>query len=171
MAEKQNKLDAKLQKRVDAIRATLPKLEDFRAANEEQRKEMLKDLPLASLIDMAYQQREERKALDKEIKAMNALYEEMEFGIVQRMEEQSDEDNPLTSAGGLLASAFVIEEDVQSVDPNMWPTLYEWIADNRSAYILQKRLSSGAVQELLNAGEELPGVTTLTRKKLNLRAR
>ena len=52
-----------------------------------------------------------------------------------------------------------------------WPELFEWIADNKAAYILQKRLSSGAVQELLNEGTELPGVTTLTRKKLNLRAR
>lgn len=164
-------IDAKLQKQLDAIRATMPKLEDYRNANDEKRQEMLKDLPLASLIDMAFQQREERKALDKQIKEMNALFEQMEFGIVQRMEEQSDEDNPLTSAGGLLASAFVIEEDVQSVDPDKWPELFEWIAENKSAYILQKRLSSGAVQELLNSGTELPGVSTLTRKKLNLRKR
>ena len=84
-------IDAKLQKQLDAIRATMPKLEDYRKANEEKRQEMLKDLPLASLIDMAFQQREERKALDKQIKEMNALFEQMEFGIVQRMEEQSDE--------------------------------------------------------------------------------
>lgn len=166
-----NKLDAKLQKQVDAIRATLPKLEDFRAATDEEREAMLKVLPLASLIDVAFQQREEKKKLDKEVKSMNALFEKMEFGIVQRMEEQSDDSNPLTSAGGLLASAFVIEEDVQSVDPDQWPKLFEWIADNKAAYILQKRLSSGAVQELLNAGTELPGVSTLSRKKLNLRAR
>lgn len=166
-----NKLDAKLQKQVDAIRATLPKLEDFRAATDEEREAMLKVLPLASLIDMAFQQREEKKKLDKEVKSMNALFEKMEFGIVQRMEEQSDDANPLTSAGGLLASAFVIEEDVQSVDPDQWPKLFEWIQDNKAAYILQKRLSSGAVQELLNAGTELPGVSTLSRKKLNLRAR
>lgn len=164
-------LDSKLKKKVDAIRATMPKLEDFRAADEAGRLEMLKAMPLASLIDMAFQQREEKKALDKEIKAMNALFEMMEFGIIQRMEEQSDGDNLLTSAGGLLASAFVIEEDVQSVDPDMWPSLFEWIADNKAAYILQKRLSSGAVKELIEAGTELPGVSTLTRKKLNLRIR
>lgn len=164
-------LDEKMQKKVDAIRATLPKLEDFRQASEEDRAKMLKELPLASLIDMAFQQREEKKALDKEVKAMGAVFDVIEFGIVQRMEEQSDEANPLTSAGGLLASASVVEEDVQSVDPDRWPELFEWIATNKAAYILQKRLSSGAVQELLNEGTELPGVTTLTRKKLNLRAR
>lgn len=165
------KLDEKLQKKVDAIRATLPKLEDFRTATEEKRNELLKTLPLASLIDMAFQQREERKALDKQVKEMNAVFECIEFGIIQRMEEQSDADNPLTTAGGLLASASVVEEDVQSVDPDKWPELYEWIATNQAAYILQKRLSSGAVQELLNEGTELPGVSTLTRKKLNLRVR
>lgn len=165
------KLDDQLQKKADAIRATLPKLTDYIEADENTRQVMLKTLPLASLIDMAFQQREEKRRLDREAKAAGAIFDEVEFGIIQKMEAQSDELNPLTTAGGLLASASVVEEEVQNVDPDMWPHLFEWIADNKAAYILQKRLSSSAVAELLNSGHELPGVSTITRKKLNLRAR
>lgn len=165
------KLDEKLQKQADAIRATLPKLEDFIEADEATRVVLLKTLPLASLIDMAYQQREDKRKFDREAKAAGAIFDEIEFGIIQKMEDQSDADNPLTTAGGLLASASVVEEEVQNVDPDQWPHLFEWIADNKAAYILQKRLSSGAVAELLREGVELPGVQTVTRKKLNLRSR
>lgn len=164
-------LDAKLQKQADAIRATQPKLDDYILADEGTRQELLKYQPLALLVDMAYQQREIKRKLDREAKAAAAIFDEIEFGIIQKMESQGDELNPLTTAGGLLASVSVVEEEVQNVDPDQWPKLYEWIAQNQAAYILQKRLSSGAVAELLREGAELPGVTTITRKKLNLRAR
>lgn len=165
------RLDEKLQKQADAIRATQPKLDDYVAADEAYREQLRKEQPLALLIDMAFQQRELKRKLDREVKEMGAIFDELEFGIIQRMEDQGDELNPLTTAGGLLASVSVVEEEVQNVDPDQWPNLYEWIADNRAAYLLQKRLSSGAVAELLREGTELPGVTTITRKKLNLRAR
>lgn len=165
------KLDDETRAKIDAIRAAQPQLEAFRQIeSEEERIAFMKSQPLSLLIDFAYEQRELKRSLDALTKKANALFEELEFGIIKAMEAQGTETSPLTRAGGLLASCSVVEEEAQNVDPDKWPELYEWILEHEACYILQKRLSAVAVRELLTSGEDLPGVSTFTRKKLNLRA-
>jgi neutral trehalase len=98
------------------------------------------------------------------------LFKEIEWQALLRFEEMGSEENPLIRAGGLLCSASVTEETVQNVDPNMWPALQEWLKENDLVYLLQKRLSSKAVNDwMAETGEIPPGVTLVQQKKLNIR--
>lgn len=100
----------------------------------------------------------------------NQLFKEIEWQALLRFEEMGSEENPLIRAGGLLCSASVTEETVQNVDPNMWPALQEWLKENDLVYLLQKRLSSKAVNDwMAETGEIPPGVTLVQQKKLNIR--
>jgi hypothetical protein len=127
-------------------------------------------MPLALLLDLACQQREEYQLRSKLADTANQLFKEIEWQALLRFEEMGSEENPLIRAGGLLCSASVTEETIQNVDPNMWPALQEWLKENDLVYLLQKRLSSKAVNDwMAETGEIPPGVTLIQQKKLNIR--
>lgn len=159
------------ERQIEAIRAAQPKLAELhKFAEPDDRIAFLKTLPLAVLLDLAYQQREEYRLRSKLADAANAIFKEIEWRALLKFEEMGSEENPLIRAGGLLCSASVTEEVVQNVDPNMWPTLQEYLRENDLVYLLQKRLSSKAVNDFIaESGAELPGVTFIPQKKLNIR--
>lgn len=164
-------LDAEMQAKVDALRASQPRLQEYqKLETEAERIEFAKSIPLSLLIDMAFEQREIMRGLEAMKKQADTLFKEMEYSIILAMEAQSTEEAPLLRVGGLRASVSVVEEEAQNMDGDRWPELYEWILENEMCHILQKRLSSAAVRELLDTGHELPGVSTFKRKKLNMRA-
>ena len=156
---------------VEAIRAAQPRLKELHALSEpEDRIALMKKMPLALLLDLACQQREEYRLRSKLADTANQLFKEIEWQALLRFEDIGSEENPLIRAGGLLCSASVTEETVQNVDPNMWPALQEWLKENDLVYLLQKRLSSKAVNDwMAETGEIPPGVTLVQQKKLNIR--
>ena len=156
---------------LEAIRAAQPKLVELHKFEEPQERiAFLQTLPLAVLLDLAFQQREEYRLRSKLADAANAIFKEIEWRALLKFEDMGSEENPLLRAGGLLCSASVAEETVQNVDPNMWPKLQEFLKDEDLVYLLQKRLSSKAVNDWMEeTGQILPGVTLITQKKLNIR--
>ena len=109
---------------LEAIRAAQPKLKELHALSEpEDRVALMKKMPLALLLDLACQQREEYRLRSKLADTANQLFKEIEWQALLRFEDMGSEENPLIRAGGLLCSASVTEETVQNVDPNMWPAL------------------------------------------------
>lgn len=162
---------AEFEAQLDAIRSAQPKLKELQAFSEpEDRIKLMKSMPLALLLDLAFQQREEYRMRSKLADVANQLFKEIEWQALLRFEEMGSDENPLLRAGGLLCSASVTEEVVQNVDPNMWPALQDWLKENDLVYLLQKRLSSKAVNDFIaETGAELPGVSFITQKKLNIR--
>lgn len=159
------------ERQIQAIRAAQPKLAELHElAEPDDRIAFLKKLPLAVLLDLAFQQREEYRMRSKLADAANGIFKEIEWRALLKFEEMGSDENPLLRAGGLLCSATVSEEVVQNVDPNMWPALQDYLKENDLVYLLQKRLSSKAVNDYMaETGEELPGVSLIPQKKLNIR--
>ncbi|MCJ8335427.1 MAG: hypothetical protein MJH10_14470 [Epibacterium sp.] len=54
------------------------------------------------------------------------------------------------------------------MDAEFWPDLHQWIADNDRFDLLQKRLSDTAVMDLINSGEKLPGIESMTVKSVSV---
>ena len=158
------------EQQIAAIRAAQPKLEELvQIADPDEREAFIKKLSLPLLIDMAVQQREVYRAQNKVAEESNKIFKELEWQTICKMEASGSDENPLLRAGGLLGSASITEEIVQNVDPDMWPSLQDYLKENDLVYLLQKRLSSKAVTDYLSSGNELPGVSPFIQKKLNLR--
>jgi len=70
---------------------------------------------------------------------------------------------------GLKYQATIKKTKKPRMNPEKWPLLYQYIADEGRFDLLQKRLSDTPVMELLNEGEEVPGVEQMTVKSVSVR--
>ena len=87
---------------VEAIRAAQPRLKELHALSEpEDRIALMKKMPLALLLDLACQQREEYRLRSKLADTANQLFKEIEWQALLRFEDMGSEENPLIRAGGL----------------------------------------------------------------------
>jgi len=111
------------------------------------------------------QELEERKrALYNEEKQIKAEIAEVENRILDDMAESGVS---MMEFNGQRYSPTV------KVQPSSddWDATFSWIKENNAFYLVQKRLSAPAVKELLDDGEQIPGLkiyeeTKLTRRKV-----
>lgn len=55
-------------------------------------------------------------------------------------------------------------------DPEKWPTIFKWAAENGNEYLIHRRLSDAKVMELVDEGIQLPeGLTTEAYPSLDFR--
>lgn len=71
-----------------------------------------------------------------------------------------------TKVPGVAALSVTEKEVYQAED---WGQIFEFIHENQMAHIMQKRLSSTAVEELAGMGTEVPGIGKFKTKTLNVR--
>jgi len=53
--------------------------------------------------------------------------------------------------------------------PKDWEAIYEYVKANDAFYLLYKQITSTAYRELLETGEEIPGVESYTRVSISVR--
>ncbi len=117
---------------------------------------------IGKMIDKMYELREQKRALEKDLKDIEDKMKEMDAEIMAQMD---DEDMPM--ARGQLASASIAETVIAEVDD--WDTFYDNLKQTDRLYLLQRRVSNAAWNELRLAGELVPGTKPLTRRRINLR--
>lgn len=117
---------------------------------------------LGDMIDRLHELRELRRALSKQDDTLKEEFSALEQAVIARLG-----DDGTIRAEGSSASVSISETDVATVTE--WDDLYPYIRDNDAFYLLQRRVNNAAYQELAKAGVEVPGVTTFTKKSLNLR--
>jgi len=121
-------------------------------------------MKLGPLIDKMHSLREQKRAIDKELKPITAEMEDTQMKILEVL---TDIGTP--TASGTKATARITETTVAQVDD--WAKVEEFIKDNDALYLMERRISNAAFRELLNlTGEEIPGIKPYNRITLNLRS-
>jgi hypothetical protein len=92
-----------------------------------------------------------KSELNKEVKELNPLIEEVEKALLAKMR---DEGLPLISND--LGTVYISPQVVPTVIN--WDMFYEYVRKTNSFHLLERRLTSTAYREMIENGEEVPGV-------------
>lgn len=108
--------------------------------------------------------REKKRALEEQVKALEAQAEEVQQRLMETMVSQGLDKFTVAGCGTVSVSKSVVA-DVQD-----WDEFYGFIHKKKYWHLLQKRVSDPAYRELLEANTKVPGVQPFTKTRLNLRA-
>lgn len=121
-------------------------------------------MSIGHAIDKLYDLREEKRRLEAELKKVRQLMEEEEINIFELFKQQD-----VTMSGGSRATCSVTETVVPVVDD--YDKLQEHLLATGDLHLLERRVSSRAYREMLEAGEDVPGVRPFTKRALSLRSK
>jgi hypothetical protein len=105
-----------------------------------------------------------RLDMDKEVAKVKARETELKNHLIDNIDADSE-----AGVMGRNYQAIIKTNYRPRMDAEYWPQFYAFVAENDRFDLLQKRLSDTAVMELLNAGEEVPGVERMTVKDVSIR--
>lgn len=128
----------------------------------EPAKNLQPQMNLGTMIDQMNELREQLRALTEEEKELKQQFEELERAVMCELDNSGT-----TMSAGSTATVSISEEEVGNVKD--WDAFYEFIKTEDAFFLLQRRIANAAYRELKQTGQEVPGVTTFTRRKLNLR--
>lgn len=133
---------------------------------------------VGSLIDVMWAEREKKRKLEAEIKAIDEKLAALEESLTERMDKEG-----MAKATGRFASvSFTSSISANPQGEEGWTAFYAFMAKKKYWHLLQRRVSDTAYREVLaslNGGGKLedltiknqvPGMLPFTKKRLNLRA-
>ena len=115
-----------------------------------------------AMIDEMYEIRSQKQELETEAKQLGEQMKRLEASIITRLDEDET-----TMSRGKAASAILTETVVPKVED--WDGFYQYIQENEAFHLLQRRVSTAAARETLEAGETISGVSTFTKRAISLR--
>lgn len=118
-------------------------------------------MKLDETIDRMYMLRERKRELEAEIKGINEKLNDYQMQLLQRYKEVGT-----VTARGKLASATKTEQVVPRIDD--WSLVEQYVLDNDAVYLLHRRVAAGPWKELMDAGEEVPGIEPFTKTAISL---
>ena len=113
-------------------------------------------------VDKILEIKDSIEDLNRQIKELNDVRKQLEREVIASMQEQGLERSGVKNANLTIQH----KKYPQVVD---WDALYDFIYRNNAAYIMQRRVSSKAVEEFLLTGIDVPGVTFYEEDTLSLR--
>lgn len=113
-------------------------------------------------IDHLQKLREQKRALEEQIKEIAEEMENVEFELLKQMDAEG-----LGKASGHLATVSVSESVKPSVED--WEAFYAYIHRMKYYHLLERRPSVTGCRELLETKGKIPGIVPFTQRKLNLR--
>jgi len=120
-------------------------------------------LTIGNMIDGVHALREEKRALEAQIKAIEGKYTAMEAQIMERFTEQG-----IDASRGTVASCSISTSVVgESTD---WDAFTAFVKKKNYFHLIQRRMSDPALRELWEQNVAIPGVEKFIRKKLNVRS-
>lgn len=125
--------------------------------------ESLQPQKLGVIIDAYRALYDERAELNAQSKELTQQMEELEAELIKRMDEAG-----LDSAKGKCASLRLEEKSMPNVAD--WDQVYNYIKENEAWYLLERRVTQRAYQELVQSGEVIPGINTYTLRRVATRA-
>ena len=115
-----------------------------------------------SMIDEMYELRNQKQDYESKAKKIKEQMDVLESAIINRLD--IDET---TMSRGKTASAILTEQEIPKVED--WDEFYQYIQENEAFHLLQRRVSTAAARETLEAGEIIAGVGTFTKRAISLR--
>lgn len=113
---------------------------------------------IAKIVELRDKMSELNAQLD-ELKEQKAMAEE---SLMQSMAGLG-----MTQAGGPRGTATL--KQVQKATISDWGAFEQYVIKSGNLSLVQKRISAPAYSELLEAGEEVPGVTVFTQYDVSVR--
>lgn len=119
---------------------------------------------LGACADELYRIRGDKAALAAQIKALETKERLVEEKFIAEL-PKSDQEGAI----GRVAKAVIRTNDVPTVED--WQAFYGYVGKKKRFDLMQKRLSSTAIQEMWDAGEKVPGVGTFRVVKVSVTKR
>ena len=127
------------------------------------------------VADLMYSLKEEQARVQAALDASPLAKQLAEIGLRRKALDDHVIENMSKSAGegatGKVGHVEVYTKPIPTVDTTNdgWGKLYKYIQKTGDFHLLAKSLSTGAVTEMLEAGEKMPpGVTTYNQVKVSL---
>lgn len=120
------------------------------------------EVTLAHLANRRDDLRERKRELEAEVKVIDQALAANEQEIIERLD-------------GMGVNKFAVGKLSFSISENLvgnvedWDQVYAYIKGNGAFHLIQRRLANAAYKELLDMGDELPGVVPFTKRTLNFR--
>ncbi len=115
------------------------------------------------MIDRLLEIRERRRELSAEDKTLKEEADGLEESLIVLLRQQ--DSTRISNKNGI---AIISETIVPTVDD--WDAASEYIIENQALHLLTRKIASAAFREMLESGQEIPGVRAVTKVDLNLRA-
>lgn len=105
--------------------------------------------------------------LNASLKALREQKERLESQIIEAAEKSG-----VTEFANDNLKATIREDFVASYDPAQWTDMVRWAVETHNEHIIQRRLSTRPVTELIDSGHALhPGIVLQPQTKINVRRR
>lgn len=119
---------------------------------------------LGEKIDRIYELREQKREFESRAKELGAKIDELKGEVRQELDDMGTHSLTATRA-----QAIVTEQTVPKVTD--WDALRDYIRDNEYEHLFQRRINSAAYKELVDMGEEVPGVEPFVKRDVAIRVR
>ena len=119
---------------------------------------------IGELIEQLRKKREELTKLETTKKGLSKDKIALEGKLLEAMDTQT-----ITSMRGDKATVSISEAVVPTVDS--WDDFYNYILETKQPYLLERRPAVTAFREILETGNEVPGLKPFTRRTVNFRSR
>ena len=120
-------------------------------------------MKIGDMIEELHQMREQIRSDEAALKELKKQFDEKQWNVIALMEELG-----LDQAKSNSATVFVAKDTLPTVKD--WEKLTNYIKENDAHYLFQKRITQTAWKELIESGQEVPGVEPFEQTKLNMRS-
>ena len=121
-----------------------------------------KSRTMGALIDAMFELREKKRALDTQVKELEAQYIALEDELLVKLDAEGTD-----KAAGKKATVSVTSSVVGNVTD--WEKFGAFVIKNKYLHLFQRRLSDPAVRELFEMKGKIPGCEPFTKRRVNLR--
>jgi hypothetical protein len=127
----------------------------------------IETMPVGQLLKSYKDLKDQKKAIESgELKSIKNTLDEMERVITRKMHDLGvrqmvDEDDTATFS--------LSEQVVPKIDD--WDKIYPYIAENGYWHLLYRKLTATAYREIIEAGQEVPGVEPEVVTRLSMRTK
>jgi hypothetical protein len=116
---------------------------------------------MGTCADLLWKLDQERKAIIKKAEAIETRQVALRKHIIDNLPKSK-----ATGVAGRLARVKIdVKEILQAKD---WDKVYKYILKVKRPDLLQRRLSEGAINEIIEAGHDVPGVEVFRCKVVSL---
>lgn len=118
--------------------------------------------PLGQLTDQLWATREEKRALNEQLKEIEGRIESLTSELIERMEAEG-----LDSMKGTKASLTVSP----SLNPQIedWDRFLAWVWKTKNLQLLRRQINPDPWREVMTLKKEVPGTVPFIKKTLNMR--
>lgn len=120
------------------------------------------DMSVNQLINERASVKGEMDQLNKQLKELRAESDYLDVLLLKKMDAEG-----VSRTANDAASVSINEDTVPNVDD--WDALYAHVTSTQDYSLLQRRVSSTAYKELLKMGEQVPGLSPRTVRRVNFR--